>query len=67
MTADEGAALRTHQLLLGVSAECNNCDARCLSRNALAWAHQHARRHPTHMVIVASEHSVRVAKETPNG
>lgn len=42
----------TSQTLVAYSAGCLDCDAQCGTRNAIAWAHNHARKHKHKVELV---------------
>lgn len=47
------------QSLRGHSASCQDCAASCDARNAQAWATNHVKRHPGHVVTVDLSYEAR--------
>lgn len=48
------------QVLTHATAGCFTCGATVDARNAVAWAHQHVNRHPTHTVELSLGYSVKM-------
>jgi len=53
--------MNTSQSLIHHTAGCYTCGASCSARNALAWALNHVKAHPTHSVELSLAYHVTAA------
>lgn len=59
--------MKTTQTLIRYSAVCLKCGKVCDARNAVAWAHNHARTHTGHAVDLALAYNVTAGGKTSSG